>query len=38
MKSNYESPECSILQVWPFEILCHSTDRFIIDSDDDVEF
>ena len=38
MKQNYESPDCQVIWMYPSEILCNSTDRFIIDSDDDVEF
>lgn len=38
MKNTYQTPECLILQVWPSEILCHSTDWFIVDPEDDVEF
>ena len=38
MNTTYESPDCRVIQIWPCEILCHSTDRFIIDSDDDIEF
>lgn len=46
MKNIYEKPDCMLLQISPYEILCTSTeglpagsaDNFIVDSDNDVEF
>lgn len=46
MKNNYESPDCRSVQICAYEILCQSTespysgsaDKFVIDSENDVEF